>query len=63
MLSFLVFPKPVNATYLMGVAFVLLGLAMNIMIKASEKKDKLEGSSSTGSDDLKDVKKDGTLNV
>jgi hypothetical protein len=64
MLSFLVFPKPVDAAYMMGVMFVLVGLALNVMIKAYEKKDKQENSSADANNDEATGKdKDGTLNV
>ena len=64
MLSFLVFPKPVDAAYMMGVMFVLVGLALNVMIKAYENKDKQENSSADANNDEATGKdKDGTLNV
>lgn len=40
MLSFVIFPKPVTSTYLMGVAFVLIGLALNVVVKSNEKRAK-----------------------
>jgi hypothetical protein len=59
MLSFLVFPKPVDSAYFMGVVFVLVGLALNVMVKAYDKKAKEENQSS----DEEKPGKDGTLNV
>ena len=58
MLSFLVFPKPVNTTYLWGVFFVLAGLAVNIWIKSQSKKEKEENIYPKDA-----LPKDGTLNV
>lgn len=70
MLSFLVFPKPLDGTYILGVVCVLGGLGLNVMVKAGEKKDKQEGLSAGDEDEVVDKRnkrsvedKDGSLNV
>lgn len=60
MLSFLIFPKPLDAAYMMGVLLVLLGLALNVMVKANDKKDKEE---KPGDEEKDKGGEDGTLKV